>query len=69
MPFVLVGFFCTPIVLPSLSFVGESKYNGMVHFSTDPISVIMPVGGHSQGCHGYAPALLKAHILPSSTIP
>ena len=59
------------LLLPHPSpLVGDGKYmNGVtvVSISTDSVNVTVPGGCWSQGCYGYMPALLKAHILPGST--
>ena len=40
----------------------------LVSISTDFVGVMVRGGCHSQGCHGYLHALLKAHILASSSL-
>ena len=52
-----------PHSFPSPGWLG--KYLGLVRISTDIISVTVPDGCCSLGCHGYLRALLVSRVPPT----
>ena len=59
--FVLAVCFAAPTP-PSLLCLG--LVFGLLSVSTDSISVTVPCGCHSQGCHGYLHAMLESCLPP-----